>query len=723
MGRWRRAVAWGVSVAWVAMAVAACGGSSSAPPADQIPVIQSFSANPSWVTSGGSATLKWSVTGATSLSLSNVGPVSGTGAQVKPTADTTYLLTATNQFGSTQAQVALVVFPPPDTWFAPMGATTAIPVQGAADYFDLFTSAAAWANAAGHVTVFKMYAGMLDLDDATLTAMFADLKRRHIAFAIEWGPLDEPNRCGIGEGFDGTLALHYAERIRDLGGSLQYIAFDEPFDGGALYEGPNACHWTPGETAQNAAKNLAQVQSVFPDVVAGDIEVLPNGAALDSWLEGYEQWVDAWQAVTGKPLAFFHFDVDWSSDWKPAATALSRALAARHIPIGHIYNGDDGASDTAWMTLAEDHMTDFETHGALVPDQAIFQSWQAYPKHLLPETNPTSFTYLIDRYFRARSALTLSSTATAGQGMLSERLGPLGGSSVALTGAPLTGTGQTSAYTYSGTVPAGTQYLVFGARVAIENCSSVPLPAEFYLTDFTLDAGAAGQIHADFTNQLNGWGIWGNASIAQVEQSSLHVQVTPLETMGLNSNSLPFAAAGAAYTFTVNAMIPLGSRGDGCVIAVFQDGSLQELSRAVMQIVPLPVTLATLQTDSNGAFAFNLAPQPAPFELWADYAGSSTLWPAAAAIGVGTGPALAIPATALPDGTAGSAYTQTLGVSGGHAPFLWAAGPLPPGLVLHQNGTLSGTPATAGTWTISLSVVDDSAPTQVADLSLQLIVH
>ena len=288
---------------------------------------------------------------------------------------------------------------------------------------------------------------------------------------------------------------------------------------------------------------------------------------------------------------------------------------------------------------------------------------------------------------------------------------------------PLTGTGQTSAYTYSGTVPAGTQYLVFGARVAIENCSSVPLPAELYLTDFTLDAGAAGQIHADFTNQLNGWGIWGNASIAQAEQSSLHVQVTPLETMGLNSNSLPFAAAGAAYTFTVNAMIPLGSRGDGCVIAVFQDGSLQELSRAVMQIVPLPATLATLQTDSNGAFAFNLAPQAAPFELWADYAGSSTLWPAAAAIGVGTGPALAIPATALPDGTAGSAYTQTLGVSGGRAPYLWAAGLLPPGLVLHQNGTLSGTPATAGTWTISLSVVDDSAPTQVADLSLQLIVH
>jgi len=663
------------------------------------------------------------VTGATSLSLSNAGPVSGTSTGVTPAADTTYVLTATNQFGSTQAQVALAVFPPPDTWFAPLGATTAIPVQGAADYFDLFNPSAPWTNAARHVTVFKMYAGMLDLNDATLKAMFADLKRRHIAFAIEWGPLDEPNRCGIGEGFDGPTGLHYAQRIRDLGGSLQYVAFDEPFDGAALYQGTNACHWTAEQTARNAAKNLTQVQSVFPDVIAGDIEVLPNGAALDSWLEGYEQWVDAWQAVTGKPLAFFHFDVDWSNDWQRAAVALTRALSARHIPVGHIYNGDDGGSDSAWMALAEQHMTDFEANLRLMPDEEIFQSWQQYPKHLLPETDPTAFTYLIDRYFDARTTLTLSSTAAAGQGALKSDAGPLAGASIALTGVPLSGTGQTAAYTRSGSVPAGTQYVVFGARVALENCSTVALPAEFYLTDFTLDAGAAGQLHDDFTNQLTGWGIWGNPAIAQVEQSSLHVQVTAGETMGLNSDSLPFAAAGAAYTFTVHALIPLGSRGDGCAIAVFQDGGFNELGRAVLQIVPLALPLDSVQTDASGAFAFNLAAQPAPFELWANYAGSATLWPATAAVGIGTGPVLAITTSALPDGTVGSPYTQTLNVSGGHAPYLWAAGPLPPGLVLHQNGTLSGTPASAGTWMISLSVVDDSAPTQLADVSLPLIVH
>ena len=462
---------------------------------------------------------------------------------------------------------------------------------------------------------------------------------------------------------------------------------------------------------------------MFPDVVIGDIEVVPDTGAPDTWLEGYEQWMDAWQEVTGKALAFFDFDVDWSGNWQPAAAALSRALLKRNIPAGHIYNGNGQTSDADWIAAAEKHMAEFETHEQLVADEAVFQSWEPYPKHLLPETDATSHTYLIDQYFRARTTLALSSGASSGQGTLTDGAGPIMNATVALTAIPLTGSGQPSTYTSSGTVPAGTQDVVFGARVALENCSSVGLPAEFYLTDFTLDAGAAGQLHDDFTNQLSGWGVWGNAALAQVEQSSLHIQVTPGETMGLNSVSLPFAAAGSACTFTVNAMIPAGSRGEGCAIAVFQDASLNELGRAVMQIVPLPVSLAAPQTDASGAFAFNLVPQPAPFELWADYAGSETLWPAAAAVGVGTGPSLAITTSSFGQATAGAAYSQRLAVSGGRSPYLWAAGPLPPGLILRQDGTLMGTPTTAGTWTISASVVDDSSPPQVADLSLQLTVN
>jgi hypothetical protein len=54
---------------------------------------------------------------------------------------------------------------------------------------------------------------------------------------------------------------------------------------------------------------------------------------------------------------------------------------------------------------------------------------------------------------------------------------------------------------------------------------------------------------------------------------------------------------------------------------------------------------------------------------------------------------------------------------------LWVGGELPPGLVLSQDGTLSGTPTAAGTYTVAVSVVDDSAPTQLIDGSFKLAIH
>jgi hypothetical protein len=157
-------------------------------------------------------------------------------------------------------------------------------------------------------------------------------------------------------------------------------------------------------------------------------------------------------------------------------------------------------------------------------------------------------------------------------------------------GAPLpTGTGQATAYQYSGTVPSGTRYVVFGGRAGQEGCDLLGArPAEFLLTDFTLDAGAAGRLSLDFTNGLPAsWGTWGNAAAPQVEGVNLHVLVAPGQSLGFNSLlPLPLAAAAAPYAFTVRATIPLGSVGGGCVIAVFLDAATVEITRAVIPIVP-----------------------------------------------------------------------------------------------------------------------------------------
>ncbi len=83
------------------------GGGTSTPP---VPVIDSFTASPTTVQSGQSATLSWSVAGATTLNIAPApGTVTGSSVTVAPSATTTYTLTATNNGGSVTATATVTV--------------------------------------------------------------------------------------------------------------------------------------------------------------------------------------------------------------------------------------------------------------------------------------------------------------------------------------------------------------------------------------------------------------------------------------------------------------------------------------------------------------------------------------------------------------------------------------------------------------------------------------
>jgi hypothetical protein len=76
------------------------------------------------------------------------------------------------------------------------------------------------------------------------------------------------------------------------------------------------------------------------------------------------------------------------------------------------------------------------------------------------------------------------------------------------------------------------------------------------------------------------------------------------------------------------------------------------------------------------------------------------------------GAALTVTTTALPDGAPGTAYSTTLEASGGTPPYTWQVtdGTLPDGLTLSPDGTLSGTPTTAGPYDVSAQVLDSTSP-------------
>ena len=73
-------------------------------------------------------------------------------------------------------------------------------------------------------------------------------------------------------------------------------------------------------------------------------------------------------------------------------------------------------------------------------------------------------------------------------------------------------------------------------------------------------------------------------------------------------------------------------------------------------------------------------------------------------------PSLSITTAALPDGTVGAAYLQTLAASGGTPPYNWSItwGALPDGLNLSAAGVVSGTPTNAGTFSCIIRVADST---------------
>jgi len=79
-------------------------------PTGPSPTIGSFTANPKTIAAGQPVTLTWSTSNASyNLITPQVGPVRGTSMIVMPTATTTYILDATNQFGRKTAKVTVTV--------------------------------------------------------------------------------------------------------------------------------------------------------------------------------------------------------------------------------------------------------------------------------------------------------------------------------------------------------------------------------------------------------------------------------------------------------------------------------------------------------------------------------------------------------------------------------------------------------------------------------------
>jgi len=285
----------------------------------------------------------------------------------------------------------------PEIWLAPLSNVTNDGI-GAADFMDLVTNEPAWKGVESHIRVFKLYPFFVGrASDDALGAIIVEMQRHGIAIALEARALSRIRGCAMTRGDGGEVTMRLLRRIKKLGGEVTYLAMDEPLK--HALTGDVHCRATFGEMAEDVADRVKEFRTVYPRLKVGDIEPIgawPNAPML---LANTVAWIKAYAIAVGEPLAFFHADVGWSTEWLKPCTDLQQELLYLHIPFGMIYSGNDLApSATTWAEEAKSHFRVFEAAGHRPPDTAIFQTWRRFPDKVLPETDSITLTGITAAY-------------------------------------------------------------------------------------------------------------------------------------------------------------------------------------------------------------------------------------------------------------------------------------------------------------------------------------
>lgn len=279
---------------------------------------------------------------------------------------------------------------------------------------------AQWDQVAGQIQVaYFSGGGILKIPDEALARLVRDLKARHVGLGLEILATNwfHERPCGGGvEGFiDPGSANQVVAKLLKAGASLEQVGMDEPLWFGHFYNGKNACQSSIPELASRVAVIVKIYTAAFPNLVVGDIEPFPAVSKQPNWQSAFANWVKAFHSTVGTPLSFLRLDFNWgdeslSADGKhnvPDAAHIAN-LAKQVIPVARqngllvdmILNGGGAPiarSDLDWTQQARMHIRALQAPGIHF-DQVLFESWEKFPAHTLPESNPNTLSSLIPSY-------------------------------------------------------------------------------------------------------------------------------------------------------------------------------------------------------------------------------------------------------------------------------------------------------------------------------------
>ena len=300
-------------------------------------------------------------------------------------------------------------------WFHPLPSASAWPggnpVGGSVDFLELFQANPPWPRALAKTQVFGLYAGwIVDATDQELQQVVTFLNAHNMGIEIEAPALQALENCGTGvEGyvpFGQSLpqfTLAYLRRLRALNAPVRFIKVDEPFWFGSVTNDPRSCHFSVPQVASEVGQYAQLVKTVYPNAAVGDVEPIITALYQPNVVVAIQQWHATYQALTGAPFPFFVADTDFGNPiWPTLDKRLEAVTRQSGMAFGIIYIGDpQDVSDAEWSRKAVARFELYQGENGGRPDFVLFQSWEPHPQYCLPETDPASFTGVLDNYIQA----------------------------------------------------------------------------------------------------------------------------------------------------------------------------------------------------------------------------------------------------------------------------------------------------------------------------------
>lgn len=480
---------------------------------------------------------------------------------------------------------------PPDLWIAPLQPLVRDDGQqaGAVDYFSLFEHGAPWEEIAQHTTVFKIYPELVrSAKDDQLRMLLAGLRERHIALSLETKILTRSGSCVSGADHNPWM-VGLVKRLKGLGAELQSVSMVGPLVDGHVSTGPGACHYPISDVAADAARSVAMMREIYPDLIVGEIEPVGGGPGFPTASQ-LGEWFTAFQRFSGKPVAFLHVDTVWGTPWHDDMRAIAKQATASGVAFGVIYKADPTElSDAAFASSTLESADLVEAVLGGPPQQVVFQSWEDYPRHALPDTDMTTLTGIARAYLRLHTQL---SSPVSGRILLTDQGGqPISGADIAVEMHQPDDKPVLVPQVIEGVVPHSATKALFALRIHAE-CDCTSQPVAMALAGFRFRQP---DVSNEFTWDIRGWGSAGGSRDGPI----IRIDAAAGQKLILNGPTFP-VSADRKFVAQFDWQVPQGDEHTGSAALIFLSASDNEVRRTGYPLRPTWQIVATLHTGPDG---------------------------------------------------------------------------------------------------------------------------